>query len=119
GTTKEEAPVDHYCLRGHKKCGSILAKLRFYTENRRRPADDFLHHRGSIEAGCTSSALARLRLVDKGQHCVLRIVHREGRDEDVEVLVVRITAVDDLLGRAGLAADVEAVHQGAPAGTVI
>src|SRR5579859_1692579 len=107
---------------GTMDVGRLLDRLK--AQKWRHSGDDALHRRAG-GPGAGDEAVGRLRLVvpvavrlvDDDVDQILRIVHREERDQRRQVAVVHVAAVDaDLLGCACLGADQIARHGGLLAG---
>ena len=84
--------------------GNSAADLEHGTD---APDDRADRRRGVETGGCVALAFLGLRLVDGHHHHVTRIGHRKAGKEGVDAHILVIGAVDDLLRRAGLAADIE------------
>src|SRR5215469_3361479 len=89
-------------LQGLFDLGRIFV-LRRDAEQRRDALDDAAGGRRDGPAGSriTVAFLVAVRLVDQGQHDVLRIVHRERPDKRRDELFLLIVAVDIFFRRAG------------------
>ncbi len=82
---------------------SRFLQILVYTENCSRTADDFFYHRGRAVTGQHRAVRFAARIVDKGQHDIFWLIDRKGRIEGVKVMIVVVTAVDNLVGGACLA----------------
>src|SRR6202047_841619 len=104
------------CLRcrKNKAVGRRQIEARLDAQKRRNAGDHIAAGRHRVPAGGdeTESFLQRLGLIEHDQELVARIVGRQDRGEGVEHALLGVVAVDDLLGGAGLAADVIALDVG-------
>ena len=90
-----------------------MAEIWLHAKHGRRTPDDIAGHNPRIRGRDVCHArLFRVRSVGNRKHEVLRIVHREGGDEGIEIQFLRVAAIDDLLGCSGLAANAVAGDSG-------
>src|SRR6185312_495470 len=87
---------------------------RLDVQKRPDPGNDIAGGRNGVPAGRDEAVgfLQRLRLVQHDQQLVARLVGRDDGGESGEHALLGVAAVDDLLGGAGLSADVVALDVG-------
>src|ERR1700736_3195564 len=101
------------CLRcrKNKAVGRRQIEARLDAQKRRNAGDHIAagRHRVPARSDETKGFLQRLRLVQHDQKLVAGIVGRQDRGEGGQHALLGVAAVDDLFGRAGLAADIVAL----------